>query len=140
MTNHDIDIFARTLYGEARGEYRHYGPAALIAVANVIMNRLNRAGKYGKTITEVCLKPKQFSCWNQNDTNRTLIQQEDLETDPLFNICLVIVKKVINGCWPDLTRGSDHYHASSCRPYWARSGKIKLQLGGHIFYKLEGDK
>lgn len=139
MTNHDIDIFARTLYGEARGEYRRHGPAALIAVANVIMNRFKR-GKYGKTITEVCLKPKQFSCWNQNDPNRTLIQQETLETDPLFNICLVIVKKVIKDLWPDLTRGSDHYHGTFCKPYWARANKIKLHLGGHIFYKLDGEK
>ena len=139
MTDHDLDIFARTVYGEARGEYRHNGPAALIAVANVIMNRLRRAGKYGKTLTEVCLKPRQFSCWNQGDPNRRLIQQENLEADPLFHICLVVVKKVLNGIWPDLTRGSDHYHASSCLPYWARSRKIKLHLGAHIFYKLDGE-
>lgn len=140
MTNHDMDIFARTLYGEARGEYKHHGPAALIAVANVIMNRFKRGGKYGRTITEICLKPRQFSCWNQNDPNRPLIQQEDLETDPLFNVCLIIVRKVIKGLWPDLTRGSDHYHASSCKPYWAKVGKIKLHLGGHIFYKLDGEQ
>lgn len=137
MTQHDIDIFARTVYGEARGEYTSSGPAALIAVANVILNRFKRAGRYGKTMTEVCLKPRQFSCWNQNDPNRILIQNENLETDPLFNICLVVVKKVIEGVWPDLTRGSDHYHASSCLPYWARSRKVKLHLGRHIFYKLD---
>jgi len=139
MTEHDMTIFARTLYGEARGEYRLYGPAALIAVANVIMNRFKKGGKYGKTITDICLKPRQFSCWNQRDPNRILIQQQELETDPLFNICLIIVRKVVKGLWPDLTRGSDHYHASSCTPYWARVGKIKLRLGGHIFYKLEGE-
>lgn len=140
MTDHDLDIFARTVFGEARGEYRYNGPASLIAVANVIMNRLKRSEKYGKTITEVCLKPRQFSCWNQSDPNRSLIQQEDLETDPLFNICMVVVKKVIGGVWPDLTRGSDHYHASSCLPYWARSGKVKLHLGRHIFYKLDKEQ
>lgn len=137
MTKHDIDIFARTVYGETRGEYGSSGPGALIAVANVILNRFKRAGRYGKTMTEVCLKPRQFSCWNQNDPNRILIQNENLETDPLFNICLVVVKKVIEGVWPDLTRGSDHYHASSCLPYWARSRKVKLHLGRHIFYKLD---
>ncbi|MBA3813259.1 MAG: cell wall hydrolase [Alphaproteobacteria bacterium] len=137
MTDHDLDIFARTVFGEARGEYKHNGPASLIAVANVIMNRLRRAGKYGKTLTEVCLKPRHFSCWNQSDPNRAFIQQENLETDPLFHICMVVVKKVIGGAWPDLTRGADHYHASSCLPYWARPGKVKLHLGRHIFYKLD---
>lgn len=140
MTDHDINIFARTLYGEARGEYKSAGPAALIAVANVIMNRLKRKGKYGKTLTEVCLKPRQFSCWNQNDPNRLLIQQEGLETDPLFQLCCTVVRKIVKGFWPDLTRGSDHYHASSCNPYWARSGKIKLHLGDHIFYKLDQEE
>jgi len=137
ITNHDIDIFARTIYGEARGEYKQNGLAPLIAVANVIMNRLKRGGKYGKTLTEVCLKSRQFSCWNQNDPNRSLIQQQDLETDPIFNICLVIVRKVTKGLWPDLTRGSDHYHTIACMPYWARSGKVKMHLGKHIFYKLD---
>lgn len=139
MTNNDMDIFARTLYGEARGEYKHHGPAALIAVANVIMNRFKQGGKYGKTLMDVCFKPRQFSCWNKNDPNRLLIQEIDLEVDPIFNFCYVVVQKVVKGLWPDLTRGSDHYHARSCKPYWARPGKIKLQLGGHIFYKLEGD-
>lgn len=140
MTNHDIDTCARTLYGEARGEYKLHGPAAFIAVANVILNRYKRGGKYGNTIADICLKPRQFSCWDQKDPNRLLIQDENITCDPLFNICLIVARKVIEGLWPDLTRGSDHYHSSSCLPYWARSGKVKLRLGNHIFYKLEKDQ
>ncbi len=137
MTDHDLNIFARTLYGEARGEYALSGPASLIAVANVILNRLKRGGKYGKTFIEVCLKPRQFSCWNTSDPNRSLLQQEDLIKDPLFKFCQQVVHKVNQGIWPDLTRNSDHYHATSCKPYWSKSGKIKLRLGNHIFYKLD---
>ncbi len=137
MTDHDLDILSRTLYGEARGEYIQGGPAALIAVANVIVNRWRRGGKYGKTLTEVCLKPKQFSCWNQGDPNRTLIQQEDLEMDLLFKLCGKVARKVTKGIWPDLTRDSDHYHATSCKPSWARAEKVKLHLGRHVFYKLD---
>lgn len=137
MTEHDLDIFARTIYGEARGEYAAGGPAPLIAVANVIVNRFKRAGKYGKTIMNVCLKSKQFSCWNPHDPNRCLIQCEDLLEDPLFILCKHIAQKVSKETWPDLTRDSDHYHALSCTPYWARQGKIKLRLGNHIFYKLD---
>jgi spore germination cell wall hydrolase CwlJ-like protein len=139
MTNHDIDICARTIYGEARGEFKANGPAALIAIANVIRNRYQRSGKYGKTIAEVCLKPRQFSCWNEGDPNRLLIQEQHLATDPHFNICLMVARKVIEGLWPDLTRGSDHYHTTSCLPYWARSGKVHLRLGNHVFYKLDKD-
>jgi spore germination cell wall hydrolase CwlJ-like protein len=137
MTDHDLDVLARTLYGEARGEYAQGGPAVFIAIANVIVNRLKRGGKYGKTITEVCLKPQQFSCWNKNDPNRILIQQEGVENNPLFKITRNVAQNVINGIWPDLTRDSDHYHASSCNPAWAKTEKVKLRLGGHIFYKLD---
>lgn len=140
MTDYDLDIFARTLYGEARGEYAQCGPAAFIAVANVIINRLKRGKKYGKTLTDVCLKPKQFSCWNKNDPNRVLIQGEGLQEVPLFKLCQCVAQKVAKGLWPDLTRKSDHYHATSCTPYWAKADKVRFRLGHHIFYKLdEGD-
>jgi len=137
MTDHDYAIIARTLYGEARGEYAKTGIAALIAVGNVIVNRFKGNKKYGKTLTEVCLKPRQFSCWNEEDPNRSLIQQEDLEKDPLFRIACQVAKKVALGVWPDLTRGCDHYHATSCKPYWARADKVRMRLGRHIFYKLD---
>lgn len=136
MTQNDIDIFARTLYGEARGEYAKTGIAALIAVGNVIMNRFKRK-KYGDTIADVCLKPRQFSCWNQCDPNRILIQDINLDGIPLFKHCLKVALMLVDGEWPDLTQDSDHYHTKSIRPYWARNGKIKLRLGNHIFYKLD---
>jgi N-acetylmuramoyl-L-alanine amidase len=136
MTDHNFDIFARTLYGEGRGEYAKSGPAALIAIANVIMNRFQKGGKYGQTLMDVCLKPRQFSCWNQNDPNRTLIQEQGLEKDLLFQFCQKVAQNVAKGLWPDLTRESDHYHALSCKPYWAKAEKIKLRLGHHVFYKL----
>jgi N-acetylmuramoyl-L-alanine amidase len=136
MTDHDIDILARTIYGEARGEYTKTGLTALIAVANVILNRL-KAGKYGTTLTQVCLKPRQFSCWNKDDLNLPLIQGDDLETDPLFAITKNVAKKVASGLWPDVTRASDHYHTTSCKPYWAKASKVRVRLGKHVFYKLD---
>lgn len=137
MTEHDFDIVARTLYGEARGEYSKVGIAAFIAVANVIANRTTHSKKYGVTYADVCLKPRQFSCWNASDPNRIIIQEETLDKEPLFRITKTVAQKVMFGLWPDLTKGSDHYHALSCKPYWAKENKIRLQLGNHIFYKLD---
>ena len=51
------EIFAKTLYGEARGE----GLKGIEAVACVIVNRLKKPCWWGHTIQEVCLKPAQFS-------------------------------------------------------------------------------
>jgi spore germination cell wall hydrolase CwlJ-like protein len=136
MNEHDLTILAKTIYGEARGEYETYGPGALIAVANVIINRFKRGETFGKTIADVCLKPKQFSCWNEKDPNRTLLESQATLKEPLFLLCKEVGEKVGEGIWPDLTRGCDHYHAVSCHPAWAKVEKIKLRLGHHIFYKL----
>ncbi len=59
----EVDVLTRTIYGEARGEYHRHdgGMAALIAVGNVVMNRLKAKTWYGLTIKEICQKPFQFS-------------------------------------------------------------------------------
>jgi N-acetylmuramoyl-L-alanine amidase len=136
MTHQDIDILARTLYGEARGEYSQVGPAAFIAIANVVMNRFQEKKKYGSSLEEICLKPWQFSCWNKNDPNFPLLQDEYLNEDTLFRIAQNTARKVSYGLWPDLTRGSNHYHATHCQPSWIQAGKLRLRLGGHMFYRL----
>ena len=135
----DIEIIARTIYAEARGDYnrRDGGLPALIAVGNVIMNRYKLQSWFGKTISEVCLKPWQFSCWNSKDPNYRLLTGEIM--DPIFNLCLTVAKNILNDRWPDLTRGSDHYHAISLFPYprWSQGKIPSLRIGGHLFYQLE---
>ena len=51
------NIVARTLYMEARSERK----TGIDAVASVIYNR---ADKKAENLPTVCLKEKQFSCWN----------------------------------------------------------------------------
>ena len=132
-----LDILARTIYGEARGEYEHIegGISALIGVGNVVMNRVKARSWYGKSIEEVCQKPFQFSCWNVGDPNRSLLMREEI-TDPMFTLCSEVATKVALEEWPDLTKGSDHYHAFSILPHWARGQKPKIRLARHIFYQL----
>lgn len=143
MNSDDIDILARTIYGEARGEYGcvEGGLASLIAVGNVVMNRLEASENYGKTISEVCLKPWQFSCWNRNDPNHDLLMKPEI-IDPVFTICHEVATKVSNGEWPDITKGSEHYHATSLAqlPAWAKGQRPRFQLSRHIFYQLQKGK
>jgi spore germination cell wall hydrolase CwlJ-like protein len=133
----DLDVLARTIYGEARGEYHspEGGLSALIAVGNVIMNRVKAQSGYGNTIQEVCLKPRQFSCWNAGDPNRSILMGEALR-DPIFALCSRVATKVAAEEWPDLTKGSDHYHAFSILPHWARGQKPKARVANHVFYRL----
>ncbi len=130
----DEDILARTLYGEARGE----GLAGLEAVAAVILNRVAfsaRRGKYwwGNTIGEVCRKPWQFSCWNDNDPNSRLIAAVN-DDDKVFRLCRRVARRAVAGVLPDTTSGATHYHHRSLRPHWSE-GKIPCaEIGHHLFY------
>ena len=96
ISNNDLMIMAKTIWGEARGEGR-YGQ---VAVAWVIRNRAERGGWFGNTIREVCLKDQQFSCWNNNDCNKTQIDGLS-STDPKLCEIKAIAKgnrKVGNIC------------------------------------------
>lgn len=131
----DLAVLARTLFGEARGEYEKTGLAAFVAVANVVLNR-KESGKYGSSLAGVCLRPWQFSCWNPSDPNYPLLTDSDL-THPLLETCHTVAKAVAEGLWPDLTKGSTHYHATTIPPpRWAHGQKPTITLGHHIFYRL----
>ena len=135
----DLDILARTLYGEARGEYGRPegGISVLIGVANVIMNRVYQQSWFGKSIREVCLKPFQFSCWNASDPNRPLLLSVTPET-ALFKKCLEVAQSVANQSWPDLTGGANHYYAIWLprAPSWARGKRPIAKIGHHVFYHI----
>lgn len=131
------DILARTVWGEARGE----SLAGKEAVANVILNRFKTSQRqghfwWGDTIEEVCLKPYQFSCWNENDVNYRRVIAVDGD-DPNFAICQRIARRAVNGLLEDNTFGADHYHAVGINPSWTESRTPVAEIGRHIFYRLE---
>ena len=132
----ELEIFAKTLFGEARGEKL----PGIEAVANVILNRVKHAQKigaywWGKTIEEVCLKPFQFSCWNSNDPNRNVLLK-NLTDNKVYRVCERVAKRAIAGFLKDNTKGATHYHTKSCNPYWARCAVPCADIGHHLFYAL----
>ncbi|WP_017303937.1 cell wall hydrolase [Spirulina subsalsa] len=127
----DLDIIARTIFGEARGE----SELGQIGVGWVIINRVGEKTWYGRTVKEVCLKPWQFSCWNPNDANNSIIKSVE-EGNTLFNQCRENAKKVLTASVPDPTGGATHYHANYiARPTWTRGATFTVQIGKHLFYK-----
>ena len=132
----EIDVLARTLWGESRGE----GSAGMQAVANVICNRVAIAqarGKHwwGSNIIQVCQKPYQFSCWNRSDPNFKKLQAVD-ERDLYFATALRLARRAVVGCLEDATKGATHYHAADITPYWAKGEAPSAIVGRHIFYRL----
>ncbi|MBX3454830.1 cell wall hydrolase [Ferrovibrio sp.] len=125
----EIDVLARTLWGEARGE----GEAGMAAVAAVIVNRARRPGWWGRDIVEVCLRPWQFSCWNAGDPNRDKLLRVGA-IDNSFAAALRIARLALAGALPDPTHGATHYHAADILPGWARGHEPCARIGRHVFY------
>ena len=134
MTAPDVDILARTIYGEARGE----SISGMEAVASVVLNRAafsKRRGHYwwGNTVADVCRQPWQFSCWNKNDPNYRLINSVG-DTDIVFCICRRIAHRAISGLLEDATGGATHYHTRTSRPAWSVGHIPCAEIGHHFFY------
>ena len=129
MTEGDIDVLARTIYGEARGE-QILGQQA---VAHVVLNRVARRTWYGDSVKAVCLKPQQFSCWNHDDPNRDVIGTANFADKHFLRAygvaCLVCAGDVL-----DPTRGATHYHHSSITPTWVWTMTFLTMIGDHMFY------
>ncbi len=125
----EIDVLARTLWGEARGE----GEAGMAAVAAVIVNRARRPGWWGRDIVEICKRPWQFSCWNAGDPNREKLLRVGND-DAAFAAALRIARLALAGALPDPTQGATHYHAAQIQPGWARGREPAARIGGHLFY------
>lgn len=129
----DIDVMARTVYGEARNQ----SFMGQVAVAYVISNR---AFQRNKSITEVCLQPLQFSCWNKNDPNRKIIEfigLDKTEFQIAYGIsCLVVTRQLTNP-----VDGANHYHTIEAPkgvkwpPSWAKNMIIIKEIGSHRFLK-----
>jgi N-acetylmuramoyl-L-alanine amidase len=126
-----LDILARTIYGEARGESFN----GKVAVAYTITNRASRPSWWGSDITSVCLKPQQYSCWNPDDPNFNLLGEATLASHS-FRDCLAAALLVYNRTLPDPTNGATHYFALSMStpPLWAAKMKAVSAIGNHSFF------
>ena len=121
---------ARTGYGEARGEPF----IGKVAMMYVVTNRV-LAGKWRNTIREVCLQPKQFSCWNASDPNRAKLTTVSLP-DKRFLECLGVAALVMSKAVPDPTHGATHYYNPAVvSPRWAKSMIETAVIGRHRFLR-----
>lgn len=133
-------VVALTIWGEARGE----GLAGMAAVASVIRNRAvhPRVRWWGTGFRDVCLKPEQFSVWNENDPNRRLLisigQGSPLPSAmvPTWIAAQMLATEVMDGRFPDITGGADHYHSLDVAPPWSKGRTPIKRMGQHVFYKL----
>lgn len=141
MTIHPIyhnglETLAKTAWGEARGEPW----IGKVAVVHVVLNRVKADSWWGKDIEGVCKKPWQFSCWNEDDPNRPLMEKLELAKDQDFRECLAASAAAIWGLEFDPTDGCHHYMTKARRERgwpssWGQTQEPHRTIGVHLFYK-----
>ncbi len=145
----DRSVLALTAWAEARqiprSDPKDHSPVEeLLAVMCVIRNRT----KHGASYRDVCLAPKQFSCWNDDGSKNHLALIEQMRLlvsavsanliDPELKECLVLADAVIAGTIIDRTGGAVNYYAPAAMvppgrvPSWA-AGKRYIEIGDQYF-------
>ncbi len=135
-----INVVARTLYMEARGE----GNVGLNLVMTVIWNR---AGGNVDNLADVCLKPLQFSCWNKlsNKTPSTYSIQfpkgaasgsgSEMSS---WDVCVNLANSAFNGTFkPANSEWNAYYNPNKANPDWADQLIGAETIGRHIVGKLK---
>lgn len=125
------DIITACLIGEAGGE----GAGGMQAVMNVIANRAH--GDPHKFAQE-CLKPYQFSMFNDATVKKT-VKLGDIvakaRKHPKWNEALALVKQAATKKLEDVTGGATHYHTPAVNPSWNTQLQQVATIGNHLFYK-----
>lgn len=131
----DLIVLAATVLGEAEGE-SYLGKRA---VAHVIMNRVADK-RWPDRPSDVCLQPKQFSCWNVGSPRLpSMFNPHGHVEEHVWNDCF----RAAIGAWtheePDPSCGANCYLAAgSLRvlPIWAKADRIVTKIDNHTFYAL----
>lgn len=136
MTLSDSDATWLTLYGEGRGE----AIETRVGIGCAIRNRVQHPGWWGKTYADVCLAPLQFSCWNESDPNRPLLDSlanRLVPYDAIARECQWLADGMIGGLVLDRVHGATHYHDLSVGhrpPAWTIGARLVCRLGRLLFY------
>jgi N-acetylmuramoyl-L-alanine amidase len=128
----DLDVLARTIFGEARGEPYE----GKWGVGRTIVNRW-RSKKWfgGESIAEVCQRPFQYSCWNEGDPTRQRMVDASYD-ERVLRECMKAALDALNAS-PHLwfTNETFHYYADHISvPKWAEGRTPAGQLGHHLFF------
>lgn len=125
----DLDCLTQAVYFEARGE----SPAGQAAVAQVVLNRVRKAG-FPKSVCAVVFQGSargsgcqfSFACdgsMNRGRESRAWTQARHIATRALAGAVMTAVG--------DAT----HFHTVHVSPNWSRDFRQVAQVGLHIFYR-----
>jgi N-acetylmuramoyl-L-alanine amidase len=131
---YDLDIMARTIYGEARNQPF----VGMVAVAQVIVRRCR-----GKAPADICLARLQFSCWNKTDPNLRLVATVNPVSHAMLKAraaaCIALA-----GLAEDVTGEATNYlttwlAADPKAPSWWAELQVTVTIGDHVFARPRRD-
>ena len=134
-----IECLALNSYYESRNQ----SLAGQIAVANVVLNRVN-SSKFPNTICEVIQQGPTFVNWKGNEMpvrNRCHFSwwcdgKSDIPADVVTYLKILdTVTELLYTDTIDITDGSTHYHADYVEPDWSNHFERTVVIDDHIFYK-----
>ena len=127
LADADFNCLVQAVYFEAGQEI----PEGQRAVAEVILHRVQDP-RFPKSVCAVIhdSNPRgcQFSWWCDGKSDATP------DTDR-WATSKQAVLDVLEGAYPDPTKGALFYHARFVRPRWSRKLEKTAMIGGHIFYR-----
>lgn len=122
-----LDILARTLWGEARGQ----PPRVLEALACMALNRWRR--EPGATLAAICTDPAQFPCWDLEPGAALALATADA-SDPAFAMALRVARRALAGTLSDPTGGAWRFHRGGDSPAWAQGLSPLAEVGPFCCY------
>ncbi len=117
-TNSDINLLARVINGEARGEPY----TGQVAIGAVILNRVKHPS-FPKSIAGVIYQPGAFDVVANGQINA-----------PLVESCVKAARDAMNG-WDPSGGAIYYYNPATATNQWIRSRPVVATIGRHVFCK-----
>lgn len=133
MNEAELALFAETVRREAASEPF----LGQVAVACVVLNRVNDPNRWPDTITGVILQPLQFSAWNEDDPQRQRhLDPKNPAQLTSYGKAMTAVKTAL--ALPlDMRRSfGNHYHTHAVQPSWSTGVKPVCVIAAHKFFNL----
>lgn len=146
----ELHVVALTIWGEARNEPIE----GKVFVGSIIRNRVETPKRWPDTFDQVCLQPKQFSCWQpvggpQNYAavmDRARLFSGDYAERPGHLLdatlveCLFVAEGLIGGQFLDRSFGANHYITTvlwkTAPPVWAQGQHPVAVCGRHVGFNV----
>lgn len=133
-----INVVARTLFAEARGE----GQQGINYVASVIYNRAG--GNRNKLAYEALLE-EQFSCWNGLNKSERLaknwkitVPKKAFGEQTIWTYCVSVATEMFNEDFHSIDlKLNSYYNPKKANPSWRKDLKSIIDINNHKFGYLQ---